>query len=59
MLSSLKNVFKIPDLRNKILFTLVMIALYRLGSNVTVPGIDFERCRTSRPRPRRAGCWGS
>jgi len=33
--------FKVPDLRNKILFTLFMIVLYRLGSNVTVPGIDF------------------
>jgi preprotein translocase subunit SecY len=34
--------FRIPDLRNKILFTLFIIALYRLGSNVTVPGIDFN-----------------
>jgi preprotein translocase subunit SecY len=35
--------FRIPDLRNKILFTLFIIALYRLGSNVTVPGIDFNQ----------------
>src|ERR671927_591885 len=41
MLSSLKNIFKVVDLRNKILFTLFVILLYRLGSNVTVPGIDF------------------
>ena len=41
MFSNLKNIFKIPDLRNKVLFTLLMIALYRLGSNVTVPGIDI------------------
>jgi preprotein translocase subunit SecY len=41
VLSSLKNVFKIPDLRNKILFTLMMMALYRLGSHVPVPGIDL------------------
>ena len=41
MLSSLKNMFKVPVLRNKILFTLFVILLYRLGSNVTVPGIDF------------------
>src|SRR5438309_1075080 len=33
--------FRIPDLRNKILFTLFIILLYRLGSNLTVPGIDF------------------
>src|SRR5947209_2498004 len=42
MLSSLKNMFKVPDLRNKILFTLLIIAIYRLGSNVPVPGIDFS-----------------
>ena len=40
MLSSLKNMFKVPDLRNKILFTIIIIALYRLGSSVPVPGID-------------------
>ena len=31
MLSSLKNIFKVPDLRNKVLFTLLMIVLYRAG----------------------------
>jgi preprotein translocase subunit SecY len=41
VLSSFRNVFKIPDLRNKILFTLLMMALYRLGSHVPTPGIDF------------------
>jgi preprotein translocase subunit SecY len=41
VLSSLKNVFKIPDLRNKILFTLMMMALYRFGSHIPVPGIDL------------------
>jgi len=41
VLSSFRNMFRIPDLRNKILFTLFIIALYRFGSNVTVPGISF------------------
>ena len=40
MLSNLKNVFKIPDLRNKILFTVAMIVVYRLGIAIRVPGID-------------------
>jgi preprotein translocase subunit SecY len=40
VLSNLKNVFKVADLRNKILFTLGMIALYRLGVAIRVPGID-------------------
>ena len=42
MLSSLRNMFKVPDLRNKILFTLLIIALYRLGAYVPAPGIDLD-----------------
>ena len=40
MLTNLKNIFKVQDLRNKVLFTLGMIVLYRLGAHVPVPGID-------------------
>ena len=36
MLSNLKNVFKIPDLRNKILFTIGMVVVYRLGAAIRV-----------------------
>ncbi len=36
------NMFRVPDLRNKIFFTLFVILLYRLGSHVPTPGIDFE-----------------
>ena len=42
MFSSLKNMFKIADLRGKILFTLAIMALYRFGSHVPTPGVDFE-----------------
>lgn len=42
MLSSLVNAFKIPELRNKILFTLGILALYRFGAFVPVPGIPFH-----------------
>jgi len=34
------NVFKIPELKEKILFTLLCLLLYRLGAHITVPGID-------------------
>ena len=34
------NVFRIPDLRNRILFTLAMLAVYRFGLHVPTPGID-------------------
>lgn len=40
MLSTLKNAWKIPDLRKKILFTLLMLLIYRLGSNIPVPGMN-------------------
>ncbi|MGZ8595261.1 MAG: preprotein translocase subunit SecY [Actinomycetota bacterium] len=41
MLRAFVNSFKVPDLRNKILFTLFMIAVYRLGSHVPVPVVDI------------------
>lgn len=42
MLSTLKNAWKIPDLRKKILFTVLMLGIFRLGSNIPVPFIDKE-----------------
>ncbi|MFP5254556.1 MAG: preprotein translocase subunit SecY [Acidimicrobiia bacterium] len=42
MLSSVRNMFKIPDLRGKILFTLLIIALYRVGAFIPAPGIDLD-----------------
>ena len=41
MLRAFANAFKIPDLRGKILFTLAIIAVYRLGSFVPIPGVDY------------------
>jgi preprotein translocase subunit SecY len=37
------NIFKIPDLRKRILFTLMMLAIYRLGGHIPTPGIDANR----------------
>jgi preprotein translocase subunit SecY len=42
VLSNLKNIFKVADLRNKILFTLAMVAIYRFGVAIRVPGIDND-----------------
>ncbi len=36
----IKNIFKIPDLRERVIFTLMMLAVYRLGIFVTTPGVD-------------------
>ncbi len=46
MLSSLRNMFRVADLRNKVLFTLLVIAIYQVGVNVPVPGVDFAQVRT-------------
>ena len=43
MLSRLANIFRVPDLRNKVLFTLAIIALYQIGANVPVPGRQLGR----------------
>jgi preprotein translocase subunit SecY len=40
MLQALINVFKIAELRNKILFTLAMLAVYRVGHWIPLPGVD-------------------
>jgi preprotein translocase subunit SecY len=40
VLTTLKNAWKIPDLRKRILYTLAMLAIFRLGSTIPVPGID-------------------
>ncbi len=42
MLSSIIDAFKVPELRKKILFTLAILALYRLGAYIPVPGIPFH-----------------
>ncbi len=39
-IETIKNIFKIEDLRNRILYTLGMILIYRLGKYITLPGID-------------------
>jgi len=45
LLTNLHNVFKIPELRTRILFTLGMLAVYRIGAHVPTPGINNEALR--------------
>jgi preprotein translocase subunit SecY len=37
----LANIFRIPDLRKRVLFTLAMLAVYRLGGHLPTPGVNF------------------
>src|SRR5258707_13311797 len=43
MLEKLANVFRIPDLRKRLLFTLGLLAVYRLGGHIPTPGINLDR----------------
>lgn len=40
MLSALGNIYKIPELRQRICFTLIMFAIFRMGTHVPVPGVN-------------------
>ena len=40
MISNIRNVLRIEDLRNKILFTLMIVGVYRIGAAIRVPGVD-------------------
>ena len=45
MLSAFVRAFKTPDLRKKLLFTLFIIAIYRLGTAVPTPGVSYTKVR--------------
>jgi len=47
LLSSILDALKVPELRKKILFTLAILALYRFGAYVPVPGIPFHEFATA------------
>ncbi len=56
MFGTFLNIFKIPELRNKLLFTMGMLGIYRLGFCVAVPGIDQEAMGAG--RQQGGGGWG-
>jgi len=43
MLQAVRDSFRLPDLRKRILFTLFIVAVYRLGSFIPVPGVDVQK----------------
>ena len=50
MLKTFINIFRVPELRNKVLFTLMMLAIYRIGYHVPIPGVDqIEMAEMARP----------
>ena len=47
LIETLQNIFKIPELKNRILYTLLLLAVYRLGTFVILPGVDSNELSTS------------
>src|SRR4029077_13839630 len=43
MFEKLANIFRIPDLRKRILFTLGLLAVYRLGGHIPTPGVNADK----------------
>jgi preprotein translocase subunit SecY len=40
-MAAIPNLLKVPELKEKILFTLMVLLIYRLGAHITVPGVDY------------------
>jgi preprotein translocase subunit SecY len=46
LIQTFKNIWSIDELKNKILFTLLLVGIYRIGSHIVLPGIDATSIKT-------------
>ena len=58
VLSNMKNLFRVADLRNKILFTILMVVVYRFGVALRVPGVDGAAVRQLNEAAKSQGALG-
>ncbi|MGA4540437.1 preprotein translocase subunit SecY [Uniformispora flossi] len=58
MLTAFGRAFRTPDLRKKLLFTLGIIVLFRIGSHIPVPGVSFQMVRTCVDAADQGGLFG-
>ena len=58
MLSRLRNMFRVPDLRNKILFTIFIVLIYRLGTHIPVPYVDYAQIKALQDSSTNSGVVG-
>jgi preprotein translocase subunit SecY len=58
MLSRLRNIFRVPDLRKKILFTIIIVAVYRVGAHLPVPYVDFQAIKSLQESADNSGVVG-
>ena len=57
-MAKIGNIFKVAELRNKILFTLAMLLVYRLGVSLRVPGVDAQAVSQLREASKSQGALG-
>ncbi len=55
MFKTLINIFRIPELRNKVLFTLFMLMIYRIGYHVPIPGVDQAEMKAQAEKQAHGG----
>ena len=58
MLQRLANIFRVPDLRNKVLFTIAIICLYQLGANIPIPGVSWSQVQLLESKAGASGVLG-
>jgi len=58
VLARLANIFRVPDLRNKVLFTVGIILLYQLGSYIPVPGVSWSQVQSLQQQAGASGALG-
>jgi preprotein translocase subunit SecY len=55
MIQTFINIFRVPELRNKVLFTLFMLMIYRIGYHIPLPGTDQEQFQEMDKKQRENG----
>lgn len=58
MLRRLANIFRVADLRNKVLFTVAIICLYQLGANLPLPGVSWAQVGSLQAKAGASGVLG-
>jgi preprotein translocase subunit SecY len=54
----LSNIFRVPDLRNKVVFTIAIICLYQLGANLPIPGVSWHQVQSLQKQAGASGVLG-
>jgi preprotein translocase subunit SecY len=58
VLRRLGNIFRVPDLRNKVLFTIGVICLYQGGANIPIPGVSWSQVHLLQAKAGASGVLG-